>query len=370
MAASRSGWIPDLWLCCTNFPRIFQRSAASVAIRGGKGEIRLIPLRIPLRRAYLEERGKNMKKILLATSALVMTAGFASAEVAVSGSARMGLVHDGSLDAGGGETYFSSRVRIVFTASGETDTGLSFGASMRADQQGGNNNDAGADQDGDSNGDSTVFISGAFGKLTMGDVGGAADALVGQVSGVGYGPNDALQEIDFLGTTKTAVYYEYSTGALTFGLGAGQLYDVDGDTDTANELNVGVKYATDAFSVALGYETSDLADVISLGGSATFGAATVKARVSDADVAGADTAWAVSLDYAIGATTLTAFYTDFGNTSTGDITTVVAGGDTQHIGIGAAYDLGGGASVAGGIVRQDAAGVDTTFADVGLKFSF
>jgi outer membrane protein OmpU len=306
-----------------------------------------------------------MKKILLATSAVALMAGAASAEIALSGSARMGLVYDGTLNAGTGETYFSSRVRIVFTASGETDSGLSFGASMRADQDGGNGNDAGGTESGTNNGDSTVYISGAFGKLTMGDVGGAADALVGQVSGVGYGPNDALQEIDFLGTTKTAVYYEYSTGALTFGLGAGQ---VDGTGD--DEMNVGVKYATDAFSVALGYETSDTADVVSLGGSASFGAATVKVRASDADVAGADTAWALSLDYVTGATTLTAFYTDFGNTSTGDIT-VVDGDDTQHYGIGVAYDLGGGASVAGGIVQQNNdVAADQTFADVGLKFSF
>ena len=105
-----------------------------------------------------------MKKLLLATSALTLMAGAASAEVALSGSARMGLVYSDT--AAGSATQFSSRVRIVFTASGETDTGLSFGASVRNDQSGvGNTN----------NGDSTVFISGAFGKITMGDVGGAAD---------------------------------------------------------------------------------------------------------------------------------------------------------------------------------------------------
>ena len=307
-----------------------------------------------------------MKKILLATSALVMVAGAASAEVALSGSARMGLTYADT--AAGSTTAFSSRVRIVFTASGETGTGLSFGASMRADQAGGNGaatyvapgpdglpgtaDDvvSTAGSTGTTNGDSTVFISGAFGKLTMGDVGGAADALVGQVSGVGYGPNDSLQEIGFVGTTKTAAYYEYSAGAVTFGLGAGQI-------ETGDELSVAVKYATDAFSVALGYETSDAVDALHLGGSATFGAATLKARITDSDD-NADLQWATSVDYAIDATTITAFYTDFGDT------------DTQHYGLGASYDLGGGATVAGGIVQQDAAGVDATFADVGLKFSF
>jgi outer membrane protein OmpU len=303
-----------------------------------------------------------MKKVLLATSAMVMFAGAASAEVAVSGSARMGVVY---VDNGTTTTsQFSSRVRIVFTASGETDGGLAFGASVRNDQSG---------VGGTSNGDSTVYISGAFGKLTMGDVSGAADALVGQTSGVGYGPNDGLQEINFVGAVKTAVYYEYSTGSLTFGVGAGQ-------TDTTNDTySVGVKYATDGYSGALAWESSDaFGDMISASGSATFGAVTVKARVSDRDTAGKDTVYSVSMDYVAGPTTFTAFYTDFGNNPApvddvpGDNNATPPGStDTQHIGLGVAYDLGGGATLAGGVIAQQNDGVaDATIADVGLKFSF
>lgn len=293
-----------------------------------------------------------MKKVLLASSILALTAGAASAEIALSGSARMGLVYDSI----SGDTQFSSRVRVAFAMSGETDGGLSFGASVRADQSG---------QGGTANGDSTVFISGAFGKLTMGDVSGAADALVGQTSGVGYGPNDGLHEIGFIGADKTAVYYEYSTGALTFGVGAGQ-------TATASqEMSVAVKYSAGGYSAALGYEESNpsgagaTSTLLSLSGSATFGAATVKAKIADSNAAGADTAMSISLDYVAGATTVTAFYTDFGNTTAFST-------DTQHVGIGAAYDLGGGATLAGGIVRQMNAGAvaDETFADVGVKFSF
>ena len=64
---------------------------------------------------------------------------------------------------------------------------------------------------------------------------------------------------------------------------------------------------------------------------------------------------ALSVDYTTGATPLTAFATD---------NVDFAGTDT--FGVGAAYDLGGGASVVGGIVDN---GTDTT-ADVGLTFSF
>jgi len=322
-----------------------------------------------------------MKKVLLATSALVLTAGAAAADIKLSGSARMGIVHiDNGSDPS--STQFSSRVRIVFTASGETDTGLSFGASTRADQEGGN--DASNGSGGTDNDESTVFISGAFGTLTMGDVSGAADALVGQVSGVGYGPNDDTQEINFLGTVKTALYYEYSAGALTFGAGVGQM-DAGGDT-----YNIGAKYAADGYAVSLAYESAENgieygmgfydADMISLGASATFGAATVKARVSDLSVDGfvedVDTVYALSVDYAMGDTTLTAFYTDYGNSSEflnpyADGADTGPDGDTTHIGLGAAYSLGGGATLAGGVTRQNnSQGPDQTIANLGLKFSF
>lgn len=306
-----------------------------------------------------------MKAALLATSALALLVGTASAEITLSGSARMGLtyVDDGTESI----TRFSSRVRIGFTASGETDAGLTFGASMRADQNGGN-------ADGTTNDDSVVYLEGGFGRLSMGDVNGAADMLVGQVSGVGYGPNDALQELPLLGSHKTAVYYENSAGPVTFGIGSGQL--ITGD----RTYSIGAKYAADSWSVAIAWERDSFSDgfiqarnQLSLGGSVTLGPATIKARVADSSLDDRDTAYALSVDYVTGATTLTAFYARFGNTLL-DFTgpDLFFSEDTTHIGIGAAYDLGGGAKVAGGVVRQnnDAFQDDRTFADVGLKFSF
>jgi outer membrane protein OmpU len=295
-----------------------------------------------------------MKKILLATSVLAATTGFAAAEVTVSGSARMGVVYD---DSRADEFLFSSRVRVSFNMVGTTDGGLEFGASVRADQsgQGAPGAPGVADQGGTNNGDSTVYVSMNGLKVTMGDVGGAADALVGQTSGVGYGPNDGLHEIGFVGTAKTAVYAEYSTGALTFGLSSGQL------RTGGEELSVAVKYATDAFSVALGYEDEDAGSAIHVSGSASFGAATVKARVTDngdgAITSAGDTPYSLSVDYAAGATTVTAFYTDFDN-------------GAEHIGIGAAYDLGAGASLKGAIIRRNATGSDATIADLGIVMSF
>ena len=272
-----------------------------------------------------------MKKILLATSLLVASTGFAAAEgVSVSGAARMGIVYDGT------DTMFTSRVRVSFSMSGETDGGLSFGASVRADQSGQGNT---------ANNDSTVYISGAFGKLTMGDVDTAANALVGNVSGVGLTGLGDTNELGYLGQTDTAVLYEGSSGALSYALSVGQLQSAD------ETKSVAVKYSTDAFSVALGYEDSNADDQLSLGASASFGAATVKAVIADRD-SWADTHYALSVDYTTGASTITGFYADHGA--------------VEAFGVGMSYDLGGGAKVVGGIVDN---GVDTV-ADLGVSMSF
>jgi outer membrane protein OmpU len=277
-----------------------------------------------------------MKKILLATTLLASTAGFAAAEVAVTGTARMGV----TTNTVSGDAQFSSRFRVIFTASGETDGGLTFGASVRNDQIG---------TGGTANDDSTVYISGAFGKLTMGDTGNAADSLVGQVSGVGYTSLGSMNEISWLGKDVTGAQYEYSAGALTFALGLGQA------NATEDFISAAVKYSTDAYSVALGYEDNNsVGSEISVLGSATFSGATVKAKLVDGD-ATADTAYALSVDYALSGANLTAFYTDHGNS-------------VANYGIGASYDLGGGASVAGGIVDGD--NLADPIYDLGVKMSF
>lgn len=280
-----------------------------------------------------------MKKILLATTLLASTAGFAAAEVAVTGTARMGV----TTNTVSGDAQFTSRFRVIFTASGETDGGLTFGASVRNDQIGTGGTG------GTANGDSTVYISGAFGKLTMGDTGNAADSLVGQVSGVGYTSLGSLNEISWLGKDVTGAQYEYSAGALTFALGLGQA------NATEDFISAAVKYSTDAYSVALGYEDNNsVGSEISVLGSATFSGATVKAKIVDGD-ATVDTAYALSVDYALSGANLTAFYTDHGNS-------------VANYGIGASYDLGGGASVAGGIVDGD--GLADPIYDLGVKMSF
>jgi outer membrane protein OmpU len=298
-----------------------------------------------------------MKKILLATTLLAATTGFAAAEVTLSGSARMGIISDFddplTLTVDENDLAFTSRARVVFTLSGETDGGLSFGASFRAD------NAVGANV-GD---DGSVFISGAFGKLSMGDVDGAANAAVGHVSGVGLTGLDDVNESTFIangsGVSDPSALYEYSTGDLTIYASATNPAAGAALTDA---YSIAAKYALGDYTVALGYETADSGatsvDHIILGASATFGAVTVKARYGEADLGATnESQWALSVDYKADALTVTAFYTDDSDL-----------GGAEAYGLGAAYDLGGGASVVGGYAHNETTNDDSY--DLGVSMSF
>lgn len=334
-----------------------------------------------------------MKKVLLASTVLAMTATVAAAEVTVSGSARMGIAYNSEAP---NELGFTSRVRVAFGLSGETDTGLAFGASIRADNAGNGSGATISDVNGASSQSAgNVFVSGAFGKLSMGDVDGAAELVVGDLAGVGLTGLGDLNENAFLSnsaaTRRSAARYEYSTGGLTFALSADNpqtdtvvdtplLTTVAGTGNTSNVYSVGVKYAIDAYSFGIGYETSDVytpatgtfrsVDHIIVSGEATFSGVTLKAVYGEADdfaVAGSKfKQYGLSASYKVDALTVTGFHRVSENAVAADLR------KDKFTGIGASYALGGGASVVGGLVDVNRGGtaVDETRADLGLSFSF
>ena len=343
-----------------------------------------------------------MKKLLLASTAVVMSAGVAAADVALSGDARMGLVYNGN------DVQLTSRARVTFTLSGETDAGLAFGASFRADNAGaaaGNERMTGG----------TVFISGDFGKLTMGDVASAARAGAGDLYGVGLTGLGDLNDVNYLDRLNGAVWrtrnvpgaganydtgalYEYAFEGLTFYVGLSQSNVVRGpvadprnaaavaaglpnpglpDIVPANRtirdgmVSVGAKYTWDGLTVGAGYEysrststgqatvTGSHAVVSAEYAIDTFKAKAVVGRVGSdiGNLLANRTHGGLSVEGAFDATTVTAF--GYRNTA----------GNT-HYGIGASYDLGGGASIKGGVVREDMGATNQTRADFGLAFSF
>ncbi|ATX67165.1 porin [Roseinatronobacter bogoriensis] len=341
-----------------------------------------------------------MKKLLLATTALTLSAGVAAADVAVSGDARMGLEYNGD------DVQLTSRARVIFTMTGETDTGLAFGASFRGDQIGGANGNTNMNA-------GTVFISGAFGKLSFGDVGSAARSAVGDLHGVGLTGLGFANEYPFLDrlyetaqaaaagvdifdeaalaafdapfSYNTAAMYEYSIDALSVYASVGQFnvardFAIAGDKLTGMNAAIGARYDFGDFGVSAGYEVSRLkyddgvdsdslnANHLVVGVDATFEGINVKAiygraggDLGDALKDNSDTSrdqYGISMSASFDAVGVSAFaHRDFFRTT--------------NIGVGASYDLGGGARIVGGVRNENPKGSSSnTTADFGVAFSF
>lgn len=277
-----------------------------------------------------------MKKILLATTMLAATAGFASAEVALSGDARMGFQ---SVE--GQDTTLERRARVKFSMSGESDSGFTFGASFRSHL------DA---TDGNANNTGNVYVSGAFGTLSVGSESSAAEYAVGDLAGVGFTGAGSGNENTFIG--GGSVVYTYSADALTIYASVGETAGVGGNVLNSDSFALGVKYVAGALTVGVGYE--DAVDAHTIASVAyAMGDTTVKASYGKA---GTFSQAGVSVAHTMGAASLAAFYR----------TTETAGVKADFTGVGVAYDLGGGASAAAGIADNNG----TSTVEAGLNFSF
>ena len=126
-----------------------------------------------------------MKRLLMATTALCLGAGTAAADVALSGSAEMGVA--GSKD---DSARFHTDIDVTFSMSGTTDAGVSFGAAIDIDEA--SVEDGGKDHatnNDDEDGGIAVFMSDpdGFGTVTMGDTAGAIAWAVSDARGAGPG---------------------------------------------------------------------------------------------------------------------------------------------------------------------------------------
>ncbi len=72
-----------------------------------------------------------MKKVLFATTALMLTGGAALAEVTIGGNGRFGLLYTDQSGSELNETIVSYRLRFNIDASRETDSGVTFGGRIR-----------------------------------------------------------------------------------------------------------------------------------------------------------------------------------------------------------------------------------------------
>ncbi|MDO6728140.1 MAG: porin [Cognatishimia sp.] len=271
-----------------------------------------------------------MKNVLLASTALVLTAGIASADIAVTGEANMGLKYNGTT------TTVHNEIDFNIVGTGETDGGVAFGASVDLDASSDNsaNNAAGATSD---IADPEVFVSYNGLKLTVGDIGEANDR--GGVADLGYDGIgvDNVAEINAYGSHDVRVDYAFGDIAVAA--------SVDSSN---NDWAIGASASFDAFSVDLGYGETAGAEQVNL--TLGYSAGAFGAKVFYADNATADSL-GLEGSYTTGDVTVTAVYAE--------------SGASEGYGIGVAYDLGG-ATLAGGIGEVN----NTTVADLGISFSF
>jgi outer membrane protein OmpU len=264
-----------------------------------------------------------------------------------------------------------NRFRISFAGSGETDGGISYGISGRAEQS--NSTVAGSQ-----------YVSGAFGKIKMGDLGGADKDAAGHIAGgVGLSGMGSNNEIAYQAKDHN-LGYEFSTNGLTVG------YSQNTAVQTGSNSAVGLKWSGDmggtGLTVGVGQSKVGTATQNTMSVAVSMGGLTIKAISSSNDngpatassdevrhstTAGAEKAYAlavtgaatpdtdhtgVSISYAVDALSVTAYSKTVSTTGSAD---------KDYTGLGFAYNMGG-ATLKAGMVEDN----KVSSMDIGISFSF
>ena len=259
-----------------------------------------------------------MKNVLFASTALVLAAGVASAEIELAG--------DGSikLENGGGKTFqYTTEVEFSVSGSVTTDSGMTFSASQTL------NSAAGAVK-------VVAEMGGATITVKPNGLDSAADGLAG-LNGVGFDLSADETGAGFQEDVVDAqVAYDMGDVAATLG------YDVKSET-----ISLGLTTSIGGVDVELGYENDDSMG-LRLGytaGDLALGAVFTNNGTTDA--------WGVDAAYTAGDVTISAVYSSDGTDNSYGLGVAYAMGDatvsagfadvtgTSQMDLGVAYDLGG-----------------------------
>lgn len=268
-----------------------------------------------------------MKNVLFATTALIATAGIASADVTVGGYGFMGVVYDGT------DVEVSSKMRVTFKGSVETDSGISFTASSRMNIS----NSAKVAADNALERGKITMSSGGL-NLAVGATNGAMKSLARVTSYQGFddgGFGFAETNTSGINDSGNNVYISYAMGDITVGVGT---------TADGSEQDIAAKYTVNGFAIGVGVSNNDEWMV---SGSYSTG------PVSFAVGFNSDETAALTVDYDISDATSLQF--GYQNATAGD-----------SYGVSVVQDLGG-ASLTG-TLGQTAAGDNV--ASLGVMFSF
>jgi outer membrane protein OmpU len=297
-----------------------------------------------------------MKKILIASTALVATAGIAAADVAITGYAEIGMADLG--DIVGAQMH--SDMDVTFKLSGATDNGLTFGASIDLDEVSSGINSTGGSQ--------AIHVSGAFGTLTMGDTDGALDKANAEVASLtaiaddhtahsGYNGGAGLDSGDIL---------RYDTTFNGFGVSA-SIAQADASTGISNDVMAyGVTTSVGTVALSAAYQSNNTQNITAVSAKTTVGGLTITGNYSESSTGTASTSYehsglGVNYDYNGVALHANMGSYDYDN-----------GQKADGMGVAANYGLGGGATVMVGYGNGKAKGLTvskSTFS-VGLGLSF
>lgn len=326
-----------------------------------------------------------MKKLLIATTALVATAGMAAADVKLTGYAEIGMT-----DAGGTNGMeMHTDMDIGFKLSGASDNGLTFGASIDLDEVSGGIASTGGSQ--------AINVSGAFGTLTMGDTDGAMDKRnneVGSLTAIsdnhtghaGYNGGSGLDSGDIL-------RYDTSVGSFNVSASIGQ-DDTAGNNDV---MGYGLSTTVGTVALSVGYQTDDAQDITAVSAKSTVGGLTITANYSEATMSDTAAITQVNAAEVVGGPDIVAraaralIKNSYEHTGLGLGYTVSGvnlsanygsydyddGSQADGFGLAANYSLGGGATVMVGygsgnarasLAAAQAADVDSFSVGLGLSF--
>jgi outer membrane protein OmpU len=279
-----------------------------------------------------------MKKILLATTALVATAGFAAAEISWSGSANMGVKYSDN-----GTTQVHDEIDIGMAATGETDGGIAWRVEMGIDSD---NTDASRTGVVDAG---SVSISGDFGTVRVGNVSWAGSAVgIGDVGFDGSAIDTAAHKGRTAGATTHDVQWNYAMDDIA--------------------LHASTNTSTDDNALAVSWTSGSLAIGVSHAAAGATGGATANAMSIGTSVGGFSVK-AVAASHSTAANDSVGLSASMPVDGLGTVTFITGSNDTDaqsSMGIGFAKSLGGGATLKGYVGSVNGNDV----ADLGINLSF
>ncbi|SDC72268.1 porin [Ruegeria marina] len=335
-----------------------------------------------------------MKKVLFATTALIATASVAAADVRISGYGRFGLDYNDANDRavnGVSKTTITSRLRLQFDMSAETDSGVAFDARFRAQSESRDNVNQGSNPSGAAFNGARFGVSYQGFRVNVGNIIGAVENMPGlyletRTAGIGI---DGAGFVSNVGNVNGEYFNWDAYSSAGFGVnGIEALYSTGGFTGHISYSTRNGAVAVDRFGVMLAYtfgdwtiaaanQSSDIMWEDKTLVSVAWDGGQFGARVAYADNDGISK-FGIYGNMDIGsASNLLVFYTDEDAVDAGDVLAgrndnrdAVAGSNQQEggsYGIHYSYDLGGGASFEAGYRR--ASNDNDTF-QAGVYFSF